>query len=52
MHIRDDLSIDSKAKVRASIRANLVRSASQLYYVNPKVDHNYHIRGTIIVKKN
>jgi hypothetical protein len=52
IQIRDNLSIDTEAQVRASIRANLVRSQNELYYVNPKIDHNYHIRGTLIVKKN
>jgi len=52
MQIRDTLSVDSKAEIRAQIRANLVRSASEFNYKNPKVDHNYHIKGTIIVKKN
>ncbi len=52
IQIKDNLSIDTEAQVRASIRANLVRSHNELFYVNPKVDHNYHIRGTLIVKKN
>ena len=29
-----------------------MRSASEFHYVNPRTDHSYRIKGTIIVKKN
>lgn len=52
MSIREGHYVESESKIRADIRKTLVRSSSEFYYENPKVDHLYRVKGTIIVKKN